>query len=699
MADAKINQSVLNNLLKFFKIGFKKSGQTIDQQVFPLKATFDAKKGYTVFDKEQFPDETKRLFQWWATATHDSIESWKTRNQLFQDCDLIYYNCAMLAKSMEIISDEVVQADLNMQPIAIEAKRDVKKFITEFFDKIGLYGLIRPTILDIVRYGNAGWILGFDDDGISEIVPIDMYNLKERLEFTPAEVEQKMKGDDIFFSQFASVDRIQQLIASIQNKENVSSYFKSYLFGFQIGDKILPPWRFIHFRNFTNSSPFRPYGVPVFIHSIAPYRQWDAAMTMQIVARGAKFPKEVYKLKISNAVDPSTKLQMATEFLNELQNSGIGTTKKELPGINEIRITIDDLFSWEQETPQIDLDKIDDIQMLLDEVANSTFLPRNLIDPRDSGFGDSGVSLVEKWKPFARLVFRMQSTFLANLSQVIKIHMIHSNKFSMDEMDFVLSMPYPESQINQEIVQSQNSQWELANNIIASLSDKLLGGESLPTEVVKQVYLKILPYDDATIDELVAGTLKAREENDVKEYEKQVTDENQEIEQQNAFAGASVETSQNDREKEGIDKEKETLEKEKDNLKKDKDDLKKDKDEEKEKEANANKSENFKANKRWKMLEKEMGREYLKEKVDEEILKTKQETLREGIFRGRHFFSSKNIYTEFPAEQLREFDKQRLQKMKLKEQMTEEEIRDFEKTYYEEEIKYDFLKEKEKSQE
>lgn len=687
MADSKLSQKILTQLQRFSKIGFKNSNSVNPtDKIFSLKQVVD-QKGYKTFEKEKFPDEIKRLFNFWLMDCHSTREDWRDRTQLFQDCDMIALNMAMISKAMEVMSDEVVQADTNMQPIFIEAKPKVKTFILDFFDKIGLYNLIRPTVLDIIKYGNAAWLLEFDDSGVSGIIPIDCYSLKDRLEFTPEEVDRRIKGDDNLFSQFKSHDRINSLIASITNKENISSYFKSYLFGFQVGDKIVPPWRLIHFRNFTTNSPIKPFGVPVFIHSIAPYRQWDAAMTMQIVARGARFPKEVYKLHITNAVDPSSKLQLANEFLNELLNSGIGTSKKELPGIGEIRISIDDLFTWDQEVPNIDLGKIDDIEMLLSEVANSTFLPRNLIDPSDTGFGDSGVSLVEKFKPFARLVFRIQNIFLANLSQLIKIHMIHSNKFSSDEMEFVLSMPYPESQVNQDIIASQTSQWGLANDVITSLSDKLLGGESLPSEVVRQIYQKLLPYDDETIDNFIDGTLKARKQNDVIDYEDEVEQNQLEKDidivnqkRQNIVAPTEgmtlAPTGQN------IDPEEDV----KENPKK--------KNDYEEQFKKWKLQENINALKRWRMLEKTMGKTYLQEKINDEVFSAKQNNFREGVFRGSHFYSSRNIYTDFPAEQLREFDKQRLQRLKEDNNENKDE---FNKNYYKEEVKYDFVAEKEKA--
>ena len=80
---------------------------------------------------------------------------------------------------------------------------------------------------------------------------------------------------------------MQEYLDEIKKLTNYANHFKHYLLGFQVSNFLLPPWKFIHFRNFTSKDPFAPYGMPTFIHAIAPYRQYDAGMTIQMVSRGA----------------------------------------------------------------------------------------------------------------------------------------------------------------------------------------------------------------------------------------------------------------------------------------------------------------------------------------------------------------------------------------------------------------------------
>lgn len=602
----------------YFNIGLKKSANKPSDKIFPT--TVDPKSVDKSIKKgeipsrvrEVFPSNVQILFDWWMGATHYNMESWKSFVALLKDCDTMFLNSGIMSRAAEITADETVQVDTGVQSIIVEAKRKQKKFILEFFDKINLYSLIRPIALSIIKYGNAGMVLSYDSSGINEVLLSSVFDLKERLEFSPAEVQKQMMNKNSFVYDYKNkIQRIDQLIDMITNKDNVASYFKKYLFGFVVGDYTLPPWRFLHFRNFLTESPFNPFGTPMFIYSIAPYYQLDAGMTMQVAARGASFPKDVYKITMSPSMPPSEKLSAALEFARELQNSGINAVVKEKDGVGEVIITIADLYEYEQQSADIDLGKMGDLEMLKDDLILSTLLPRYMLDPNDGGFGDSGVALVEKWKPFGRTVYRLQSSILEQINQLVKIQMIYSKEFSLDEIDFVLKMPYPESQTNDDLIRSQNDLLELSNNVIDALKDKFMDGEDIPSEIKTDIYKKFLPYDDKLIDTWV------------KEIEKAKNAE--------------------------VDDNGDELDKRAEKIKKDK------------------------LNEKWLKIEHRIGRKKLRESIDDTIFDVKQSYLREGSMRGYHYYSSKNTVKDFPAEYLREFDKNKVSngndKSKLNEEM------------------------------
>lgn len=517
MAD-KVSNSLLNRFKRFFRMGITPSGELPSDKINLYNIVKDIDKGgkqYYKVEKEKFNSEIEQLFNYWMGGCHDSAESWKDRLSMFDDMDMLYFNCAPIAKSMEIIIDEVLQADSNNQFIFIEGKTKVKKYIEDFFDEINLNSLLRPTVSDIVQYGNAGWALGFDNKGVNKVKLVNPRHIKDRLEFSPIEIYNSLYNDKhILTSYRKGIDLVDSLVNMILDKSDISSYFDEYLLGFVIEDTVLPPWKFIHFRNTTNKSPFKPFGIPLYIHAMAPYRQYDAAMALQVSARGAMFPKSIYKIKLPNVTSPTQKFEKASEFLNELLNSGFGQSKKELPGIGDVIITIDDLFDYEQISADIDLGNVDDVEMLKDDIYDATLLPRRLIDPKDSGFGESGVAYLEQFKPFARLIYRFQSILLANITELVKIHLIHTQDFSLDEIEFSLSMPYPESQTNRDIIDSQGALLGLANDIISAIEDKITGGEKLPVDLIKTIYHKFLPYDSDSIDRWIDDAEKAKENGD-----------------------------------------------------------------------------------------------------------------------------------------------------------------------------------------
>jgi len=499
-------ETVTQKLMKYFKIGINKDYKKVQSQdkIRPL----DGK-----FQPENFPPFVMKYWNYWMNQCHSDIEDYKNMVSLWEDMDLLYYNNPLIKRAIDLMTDETIQADLSPECISVEASSKVKDYLEEFHNKIGLFNKIRSTAEDLIHYGNTGWILSQNETSVEEIIQINIYDLKAILEFTPYQVAQLMKQKDKFFVEYSSRERIDKLIQSIINKDNYSSYFKKYTLGYQISDFVLPPWKFLHFRNATSKSPFNPFGIPMFIHSVATYRQYDAAMTMQMTLRAAKLPIEKYSITASNVVDPVSKMQFVVDFLRNIQNSGFSNIRKEEKGVGEAIFTVKELFDYEMIVPDIDIGKIDDLEMLYNELIISTGLPRNLIDPNDTGFGDSGVSLIQKFKPFARQIQRIQAIILEQVAQMDKIQMIMSGKFSEEDMNFLLTMPYPESQTNTEIINSQKDLMDLVDKILDLLSNRLLNGEPVPKELVYVVMNEILPYSSSKVDKWFSIIKNTNEKN------------------------------------------------------------------------------------------------------------------------------------------------------------------------------------------
>ena len=74
--------------------------------------------------------------------------------------------------------------------------------------------------------------------------------------------------------------------------------------------------------------------------------------------------------------------------------------------------------------------------------------------------------------------------------------------------------------------------------------------------------------------------------------------------------------------------------------------------------------ESINARKNWRLLERKVGAAKLNEEVKDIIFEETFKVVRDGAIRGNHTYSSKNIDTSFPAEKLREFNKEKMKKLK-----------------------------------
>ena len=604
-----------SNLLRFFNFAIRdKKGATKNSDKVIFTRPSPKPNGDMGSIKDTLSPSARNVFDYWEATGYVSRQSYEQRTKLWQDMDLAFFNSAIVGKAVKYTAGESLQADMNVMPIQIEAKRDQKNFIMNFFDEISLYSKIYQLAEDVVLYGNALWMLSFSKNGtIDEVIHTDIYDLVDRIEFNARQIEKQLQMRNGTFLKLLQIKRVDSLIKSIKNGEQFSADYKSYLLGYQIGDQVIPPWRAVHFRNGSSRDPFYPFGMPFYINSIAPYRAYDAGLSLQISARGARFPIDKYDLNLGEGTtNPTTKLQRVTEFINQWENSGMRAVPKEGIGIGERIVTIQGLIDYNQITPQIELGKVDDLYLMKEDLIESTDIPVSFFIADKGSFGNSGLSLVQQSQPFRRRVYVVQSIIMQGISEMVKINMIQSGKFAVKDIDFFLSMPYPESQVSGDIITSQRDLLGLANEVVDTFADKVGGTQAsdLPIEVIRQIYSKILPYDQTTIDSWIDQIEKDRNKSS-KELEKKLSSEEE--------TGKPVEYQYTQKANRGI----------------------------------------IPMNEVYKRLNIDKKQQFT-EIVEETIHKRKKQTIREGVIGGKHYFSNLNKADNgnFFAEKLVEFDKQ-----------------------------------------
>jgi len=520
---AKSQKGFLNSLRNIFGIAsqtYKNSDVTIP---VPGEKKPDRKEKSPLAIK--LPDELQKLYTMYLADTYENSETLKNRLERYAALEYAYYNNSIISMTVELYADEVVQDDSQKEIIKVDAKdRKVRKYIVEFFEKIGLNSsILRNIAWGLALYGDDFIVAPSNrEEGYTELVPIDVYDVKERFEFKASQMSKQNKKKK--FSTFLQSDSRLVALSKILQSEDVemtAQAFKSYLFGFDLGAKLyLPPWNLLHFRSFTTQSEFWPFGRPLLINSLAPFRQLQAAKNLMALARATSFPIRHYEVETGDEVDAVSQWEKVQEAIEEFNNLGNDPSGKEEFAANSSIWTPSGLISVDQIESRMNLDDIADIELLRDDLIMGTRVPKGYLVVDRSSFGTSGQSLLRQHKPFARAVYRLQSAILEELTQLVRNQFAMTGAFDYDE-DFELSMNYPMVEESRDRTQTKNDTLRLAKDTIDNLG-QALGldrGEALPPDVVKKIFSKLSFLNSEDIDEWVGAVIKARESGGEEEEE------------------------------------------------------------------------------------------------------------------------------------------------------------------------------------
>jgi len=148
---------------------------------------------------------------------------------------------------------------------------------------------------------------------------------------------------------------------------------------------------------------------------------------------------------------------------------------------------------------KVELDFVGDIELLTDRVAIASGAPKGYLVQEWGGFGNSGVSLTEQHKPFARRVYSLQTAFLDGLSDIIRLHMAITGDFDHTE-PFKLTMNFPNTEVDESRVNIKSSTLQLATDVLDTISSVMGVDGPLPFEVAKDVMMKLSFVDGPELD-------------------------------------------------------------------------------------------------------------------------------------------------------------------------------------------------------
>jgi hypothetical protein len=488
----KMPSESYKNILKHYKIGVK---NTRDQgiQVVPMEYSHKANKPKPV----KFPTDIQEFYDYWLRDCTDTSSSFGNRIARYEDIDYMYYDQTLIFRAANMYADESTQADSQNRTIAVEAKtRSLERKIYDLIDKWGFtQDIIREISLNLCLYGDSFTINATDEKyGITDVSYVDVRKVQKRIEFSASDVERDMienGGYRALCSQYSNLDK---LAKTVQSTTDASKYFKNYLFGYKITDTIfLPPWAVTHFRLFSTRSEFYPYGRPLFINVISTYRQLKSLETMQAMARGAKFPKEVYNVKTSENMNPIDQWNAINEAREEYMNLNQIQTDKEKFGLGGAIWKPQDLLDIDTLEFNYNLDDITDIEYFHEQVALGTGIPISFLIADRGSFGTSGISLTQQYKPFGRSVFRIQNAILNGITEMVINHFILSGEIEKaEDLEFNLLMTYPAVEETRDRTGAKSDSLRLANDIMDSLAQSfgLERGDALPLDITQDILIK-----------------------------------------------------------------------------------------------------------------------------------------------------------------------------------------------------------------
>lgn len=521
--------SMFDRLKKAFGITTKKVDDKSSEKIlYPAEYDKEVKKLVAA----QFTDELDRLYKLWLTDALDSSKTLRDRIGRIEELSYAYYNSPIISIATRLYADETLSADEQDQVLKIYAKNPkLETYIHEFFDKIGVTtSVLKSLAHDLSLYGDHFWVLTVDDSGISRITPIDITAIKDRIEFNAIQVAKsdtakKYKG-------MLSRQSRMEVLTKIFDKETAgndpSKYFQTYLFGYQIEEDIfLPPWNVSHFRILSHNSEFYPYGRPILINCLSPFKQLQTAKNLMAIARANNFPLKLFKVKTADSMSPIDQWQVVSDAREQYENL-MGISNKEQFSVNGAIWAPQELLEIESVDFNYDMDKIADVEMLKLDLADGTGIPADYLSSAASSWGKSGQSLLQQSKLFARGVYTIQSAITDELVNIIKLQLIMTGDFPEDE-EFEISLNFPVPEEDADKMRQKGDSVDLAKNIIDNLAEVMgMSDEGLPLDIVKDILNKMSFFSSEDINKYIKS-VEARKKEIEKENEANEGEEDEDM--------------------------------------------------------------------------------------------------------------------------------------------------------------------------
>jgi len=436
------------------------------------------------------------LFNAWTSDVYDTYTSYEDRLKRLAELEFAILNDPFLGMAADLYADEASQIDSQDVLINIDcADARMKQKMEDLLDQWGVtQNRVRSIMYTLAWAGDGFWSAKITQAGVRRINPINVHQVTERLEFDPVQVAAQLALNNNMIAALQKDAKLRMMLDTLESEDQseFSDMFDKKLFGFVInGNMVVPPWNIVHFRLNADQSEFYPMGKSLFLKALAPFRQYNATMTLQSIARIASFPITTYQVAIPPGTDSDEVFAKVEEAREQYDNLGESGNNSETMSVNTRIWMPKDLMEIEMHSPTIDINAIGDLEMYQDRVATASGVPKGYLSQEWGGWqGSSAISLIEQFKPFARRVFTIQSAFLEGLSNLFRIHFAITGEFDYRE-PFVLSMKFPNEETSEGRQKAKSDSLEMSKTIIDMISS-IIGAinDPLPQEVIQDILSK-----------------------------------------------------------------------------------------------------------------------------------------------------------------------------------------------------------------
>lgn len=530
----------LSKLLNFFRIAPTSNKRIVPTEPVRKKDGKGKTKETGKYKPIEMPTTVEQAYQYFVQNLNTGVyRTNEARFERYKECRYMVEVEPLMNTAVQIYVSESYMVEDGKPPITIKAKDSkVEKLFYEWLNDVGFTeNVIRDVIYNLVVYGDAFWVNQIDLNnnlGVTSITCLDPFLVKNRIEFNVGMVNQQNLWNKSVLNLTNTYGSLNQIYQQITNKdketEDFSQFYQSYLFGYELGinaeendgSKVqgVPPWMITHCRLFSTEKAFFPFGKPMLFNALASFKSYKTTEMLIDMLRVASFPREVINIKGEENMDIFSRQDRVDETRQFLENITPATNTQDGLAVGERIYTMQDLFEYDLIDPDIDMDKLGDLEMKKTSMVMGTGVPDAYIIPSE-GAGDLGGenadSLYYLSKIFQRRCNTIRASVLEGITESFRMHLLLTGTADGDKTEFELSMPTPINEYNDDKISHDSDMLDFATNILSNLGQMvgLERGDKLPDEVIRDVLKMYMPVHASKIDKWVKLLTNAVEEEDI----------------------------------------------------------------------------------------------------------------------------------------------------------------------------------------